>query len=96
MALWTVLATSEVKGFMKAHHIGPMLPDVFGFSIPISPDGPYISGDLSNVSVAQVLDYILQTYPGFWTYENCQEKDSSRTVFFGFFPRVPPGIAKFP
>jgi hypothetical protein len=95
-ALWTVLETSEVKDFMKAHHIGPIMPDVFGFSLPISPDGPYISGDLNNVSVAQILDYILQTYPGFWTYENCQEKDGSRTVFFGFFPRVPPGIVKFP
>jgi hypothetical protein len=96
MALWTVLATSEVKGFMKAHHIGPIMPDVFGFSIPISPDGPYISGDLNNVSVAQVLDYILQTYPGFWTYENCPGENVSRTVLFNFFPRIPPSIAKSP
>lgn len=95
-ALWIVLEASEVKDFMKAHHVGPIMPDVFGFSLPISLDGPYISGDLDNVSVAQALDYILQTYPGFWTYENCQEKDGSRTVFLNFFPRIPPGIAKFP
>lgn len=94
-ALWEVLRAPEVKAFMKRRKLGPILPDAFSYSIPSYPSQP-ISGDLDNATVSEVLDYILKTYPGFWTYENCKGYNGERTVLFGFFPRVPPSVAKFP
>jgi hypothetical protein len=95
-ALWVILRAAEVKVFMAAKNIGPPLRDVYQVSIPLSRDSPHISGDLENVTVSQALDYVLQTYPGFWTYENCLSENGGRTVFFRFFPLVPPGVVKFP
>ena len=95
-ALWVILRTPEVKHFMADRNIGPPLPDSFFFSIPVPPDTPHISGDLQNVTVSQALDYVLKTYPGFWTYENCPREGGGRTVFFNFFPRVPPSVSEIP
>jgi len=80
---------------MKVHNIGPSVSDSSFFSIAAPPDGPHLSGDLDNVTFSQVLDYVLQTYPGFWAYESCENEDNRRTIFVKFFPSVPPGIAKF-
>ena len=64
-ALWVILRAPEVKTFMTAQNIGPALPDFFFASFPIYRDS-HISGELEDVSVEQALDYVLQTYPGFW------------------------------
>jgi hypothetical protein len=84
-ALWVILRAPEVKAFMMARNIGPPLPDFFSFSILSGRDSPHISGALDNVTVSEALDYVLQTYPGFWTYENCESENGGRTVFFNFF-----------
>jgi hypothetical protein len=84
MALRIVLHAPEVSAFMKAQNIGP-LSDVEAISDMSAPNSPGVSGDLNNVTVSQALDYILQTFPGFWIYENCPSEEGSRMVFFNFF-----------
>jgi hypothetical protein len=42
---------------------------------------PSVSGELNDVTVAQALDYIEQTFPGFWMYENCPRKGRSPSSF---------------
>ena len=88
-ALISILSHPEVVAYRKAHKIGP-----FGDSFA----GPgnssrrqKVSGELYNVTVRQALDYILQFYPGFWIYENCQSDEyrPGRYVFVGFFETDP-------
>jgi hypothetical protein len=83
-AMLLVLSAPEVKAFRRAHEIGPVSDRWIG---PGNSDYRLqISGDLYDVTVSQALDYILQTYPGFWIYENCANAvGEGRTVFFGFF-----------
>jgi len=86
MALQVILMSPEVKDFRKTHNIGPFDD---GFLLPGNPeiDKPVLSGELENVTVSQALDYVLQTFPGFWVYESCVDKEGNRTVRFGFFER---------
>jgi hypothetical protein len=93
-----VLSTSEVVAYKKGHNIGPFT-DVW-----IRPGDTAseqrVSGILHNVTVKQALDYILQFYPGFWIYENCQTDDAKpgRNVFIDFYladlPRTNSGSAR--
>jgi hypothetical protein len=91
-AMLLVLSTPEVKDYRKAHNIGPFAD---GWIRPgDSASKQRVSGDLYAVTVKEALDYILRFYPGFWVYENCQNKDGKpgRTVFLNFFiadlPRI--------
>jgi|HubBroStandDraft_1064217.scaffolds.fasta_scaffold00047_57 hypothetical protein len=93
-ALDAVLGAPEVQSFMRGHSIGqPVNP----FSGPIynlpgmkrSPPMqgvPSISGELSDVTLADALDYLLKTFPGFWLYQNCETLDHQRVVYFSLFP----------
>ena len=82
--LHTILASPEVKTYVATHRIGPF-PDAWSGS-----QGPHkhqVSGDLYNVTVKQALDYILQTFPGFWIYQNCRTigGGADRYVQFRFY-----------
>ena len=89
-ALQTILMTPEVIAFRRAHSIGPLAELTRGFPVPGDCcGGPSVSGDLDDVTVAQALDYVLQTFPGFWLYENCQDTRGERTVVFNFFGNDP-------
>lgn len=84
-ALHAVLSSPEVKTYRKAHKIGPYGEEVAG-----PHPGAHkrqVSGDLHDVTVKQALDYILQTFPGFWFYQNCRnsEGETGRNANFGFF-----------
>jgi hypothetical protein len=82
-ALQIILSTPEVRAFRRAKSIGPFSD---GFPLPgDSGSKPPVSGELDNVTVSQALDYVLETFPGFWIYENCPSQDGGRTVFFNFF-----------
>ncbi len=82
--LWFILAAPEVKAFMKAADIG--LPyDSLGLSMEFSPRSQRISGDLHEVNLSQALDYMLKTFPGLWTYENCPSQKRKRVVFFAVY-----------
>ena len=86
MALELIMSTPEVSAFKRAKNIRPF--SHLGFPLPgDSGSKPPVPGELDNVTVSQALDYVLETFPGLWVYENCssQEQDGGRTVFFSFF-----------
>lgn len=84
----------EVRTFMQSHKmvwaVDPeYLNDISGGS---SPKLPHVSGDLFNVTVAEALDYVSESFPGLWIYENCRSEDGIRRVFFDVYwiPTLPP------
>ena len=84
-----ILFAPEVRAYRKAHNIGPFADRWVGPSDGSSQQK--VTGDLNNVTVRQALDYILQFYPGFWIYENCQNDKSKpgRDIFLRFFQTEP-------
>jgi len=88
-AMILILSNPEVMAYRKAHSIGPYANRWTGPGNSSSKQK--VSGDLYNVTMRQALDYILQFYPGFWIYENCQSDDykPGRYVFFTFFQTEP-------
>jgi hypothetical protein len=93
-AVVAILNTPELRAFRKEHNIGPEA-DVggggAGFGYPseaFAPEKPKVVGDLSDVTVRQTLDYILQTFHGFWLYENCKTEEG-RMMYLGFFENAP-------
>jgi hypothetical protein len=88
-AMYLVLSAPEVIAYRKAHNIGPLTEGWIRSGGSLSKQE--VVGDLYNVTVKQALDYILQFYPGFWIYENCQsDAKAGRNVYFGFFRKVIP------
>lgn len=93
-ALAKVIDAPEVQSFIQTKGIGQ--PPFNMFAAPVDPlprlnHSPIpgvrsISGDLNDVTVADALDYILKTFPGFWLYQNCESLDEQRLVYFGLFP----------
>jgi hypothetical protein len=90
MALLAILKTPEVMAFGKAHNIEGLPSPDKGFMFPgdCCGGGRIVSGELDDVTVAQALDYVLQTFPGFWLYENCRASERGRTVSFNFYPSL--------
>jgi hypothetical protein len=89
MALYAVLNTPEVIDFME-HNVGSRkfwqgwgLPSDFPFV-----HKPSVRGELNDVTVAQALDYVLQTFPGFWTYQSCRTPEGQRKISVGFHDNV--------
>jgi len=93
-ALDLVLGAQEVQSFIQTHGIGQpfniytahlyALPGL-GNASP-RPGAPSISGELSDISLAHALDYILKTFPGFWLYQDCESFEGQRVLHFGLFP----------
>jgi len=83
MALIAILGNPEVRAFQKANNIGP---NSEFFTVPgdALSGKPIVYGNLDDVTVSQALDYVLQTFPGFWIYENCVSKEGERSVYFNF------------
>jgi len=89
MALIAILKTPEVMPFRRENSIGPLFEYIGegSFALPgnCCGRGRSVSGELDDVTVAQALDYVLQTFPGFWLYESCQDPVRGRTAVFGFY-----------
>jgi hypothetical protein len=71
-AWYVIMAAPEVTEFMKTHDLH--LPKVIGLTggAGHSPEGlPHLSGTMDNVTVAEALDRVLQTFPGIWVYWDC-------------------------
>jgi hypothetical protein len=90
-ALDIILGAPEVQSFIRAHGIGQPfdthwapLPDLK--HLPPKPGVPSVSGELKDVTLADALDYVLKTFPGFWLYQDCEAPDQQRLVYFGLFP----------
>ena len=88
VAVMAIQANPEVMAFRKEHNIGPIADRFLGPGDAASPL-PVMTGELSDVTVSQALDYVLKTFPGFWIYENCASEDGQRTVYFSFLKRIP-------
>jgi hypothetical protein len=97
-AFGVVLGAPEVQSFLQSHGIGQPF-SIFTpplYLLPGLNNGPNrspapgvrsISGQLNDVTLADALDYVLKTFPGFWVYQNCQSPDGQRLVYFGLFPQ---------
>jgi hypothetical protein len=57
---------------------------------------PSVHGELNDVTVAQALDYVLQTFPGLWTYQNCHNPEGGRKISVGFYDNLPVSDASLP
>lgn len=80
--LWFITHTPEVVTFMKDNEIRLVPTMMNQASSPV----PRVSGELSNVTVSQALDYMLKTFPGLWVYENCPgDGKFRRVVVFAFY-----------
>jgi hypothetical protein len=88
-AMWTVFAAPEVVAFFKSHDIEKPLLFAFLSGDPFAtppPDAPHISGSLDNVTVGEVLDRILHSFPGLWFYGNCtQNEKHKRAICVRFY-----------
>lgn len=93
-ALDIILGAPEVQSFIRAHgigqpfdtHSGPLYKLPGMTHIPPRPGLPSISGELKDITLADALDYVLKTFPGFWLYQDCETPDQQRVVYFGLFP----------
>ena len=79
-----VIAAPEVQAFMKDHGLERRGHVING---PVDPSWPPIRGELNNVTLSEVLDYMLKSFPGLWVYKNCPgNAKSNRIVDFAFYP----------
>ena len=81
-ALLVVLETPEVKDYMRRNRISSPFQQIPGMRPVPSPELPHLSGELDNVTVSEALDYILKTFPGLWTYQDCEGADRGRMAVF--------------
>ncbi len=92
VAMHIVLSSPEVRDFMKGRNIGPIAENVFE-AVPEETGGPgkkQLPGDLREVTVAEALDYVVQSYSGIWIYESCPTNPTGQSVFFSFVDTSPP------
>jgi hypothetical protein len=90
-----ILGAPEVRSFMQAHGIGQPI-DTFASPpayrlpgmkhVPPNPGVKSISGELNDVTLADALDYVLKSFPGFWLYQDCETPEQQRVIYFTLFP----------
>lgn len=92
MALNAILHTQEVRRFRMEHNIGPKTTWEEGLSLPGDALNIQrtVPGELNDVTVEQALDYVLLTFPGFWSYQNCYDSEGTREVTFNFRDNLQP------
>ena len=92
MAVEVILHSPEVIAFRREHNIGPEAdwgPDFVFPNDALAPNKHRVLGDLYYVTVKQALDYVLQTFQGFWLYENCKNPKVDRMVYITFLENAP-------
>lgn len=89
-AKFAILHAPEVLSFRMEHNIGPKGDWGPGFSYTGPLYKPTVKAELNDVTVAEALDYVSQTYPSYWLYENCRDKDGARIVYIAFYVDPPP------
>jgi hypothetical protein len=90
MALHAIVNTPEVIDFMERNVGRKTAWEGWGLPGQIVIHGPSMTGELNDVTVAQALDYVLQTFPGFWIYQNCHNPDGSRKISVSFLKDIEP------
>jgi hypothetical protein len=89
MAVYTLLHSPEVIAFMEQNIGREVSWEGWGMPGQIFRDGPSVP-ELNDVTVEQALDHVLQTFPGFWFYQNCQDPHGRRMISVGFMKNLPP------
>ncbi len=90
-----ILGSDEVRKFRKEHNIGPArdwlpyIPGERAWSGPVYKSRP--SSELNDVTLAQALDYLTETYRGFWLFESCREAEGRQIAHFNFYDGAVPG-----
>ena len=81
-----ILEAPELGGFMRVSNMeaseSESINDIYGGAHSYQ---PHVSGDLYNVTLAEAMDYVLKSFPGFWVYGNCRREDGKRVVSFEIF-----------
>jgi hypothetical protein len=89
MAVYALLNTPEVIAFMN-QNIGRDVPwGGWGMPGALTLQGPSVP-ELNDVTVEQALNAVLQTFPGFWSYQNCHDPQGRRRISVGFGKNWPP------
>jgi hypothetical protein len=92
MAITAIMKTPEVIAFRKDHNLGPAAEWTTSFSWTgdaLASGKPSLTGSLHDVTVRQALDYLLQTFHGFWLYENCNNPEGGRLMHVEFLEDAP-------
>jgi hypothetical protein len=89
--LWFIVDPPNQRRGNDGPSLSIILWALFNFSTPGNrfSGKPTVYGKLEDVTVSQALDHVLRTFPGFWLYENCANKDGERTVYFSFVESPP-------
>jgi hypothetical protein len=90
MALQAILRAPEVIDFMDRNIGRKTAWEGWGMPGQIFIHGPSVPGKLNDVTVAQALDYVLQTFPGFWLYQNCYDPEGNRKISVSFIRNLAP------
>jgi len=86
VAVLRVMVSPEVARFRASRKIEWVAAFYLTGTLgPPSPELPHVSGSMQNVTVSEILDRVLKTFPGIWVYENCPAHDhKKRTVDLRF------------
>jgi hypothetical protein len=90
MALYAIVNAPEVIDFMDRSIGRKTAWEGWGMPGQIVIHGPSVPGELNDVTVAEALDYVLQTFPGFWFYQNCHSPGGGRKISVGFLNNLKP------
>jgi hypothetical protein len=83
MAVYSLLNAPEVIAFMN-QTIGRDVPwEGWGMPGQLTLEGPNVP-ELNDVTVEQALNEVLQTFRGFWIYQNCRDPQGRRKISVGF------------
>jgi hypothetical protein len=92
VALDSILSAPEVRQFLAGNGVellfrgGPVSLIIPQGGSPFPVTAPHVSGKLRNVRLSEAMDYVLETFPGVWVYENCPAGPKrNRVVYFQFY-----------
>jgi hypothetical protein len=88
-AVYILLNSPEVIAFMEQNIGRGVAWEGWGMPGQIVLFGPSVP-ELNDVTVEQALDHVLQTFPGFWLYQNCHDPHGRRMISVGFMQNLPP------
>src|SRR5579862_2940986 len=84
LAVYAILNTPEVIAFMDQNIGRKVAWEGGGMPGQLVPEGPSVP-ELNDVTVEQALNHVLQTFPGFWFYQNCRDDPhGKRKISVGF------------
>jgi len=89
MAVYALLNMPEVIAFMDQNIGRKVQWEDWGMPGQLVLEGPSVP-ELNDVTVEQALNEVLQTFPGFWSYQNCHDPQGRRKISVGFVINLPP------